>query len=367
MKNRSWIAPTLLGLSFLAAAAVLSLAEDAPAGRTDGDAAGERRVRIAEVTAETAERALVFPGVVRAVDRATLSFPVAARLIERPVRLGDRVAAGQLLARLETAELGHRRDDARGAIGEAEARLAQARNDARRSAELAAAKAATREELERSDSAVAALEAVVEGARARLAEAERRLGETALRAPFAGTVTAVAAEPGETLAAGQPVLELAGDGRLEVEVHVPESLTGMLVEGAAASVRLPLAGAAAPDAVVGRVVRIGRAAGSAGGLFPVRIELDGAPGLVPGLAAEVSFHTAPTREVTVPLAAVLNPGADRPHVFRVIDGQVVRTAVDVAALAGDRVAVRGELAAGDRVVITGQTSLVDGDRVEVIR
>jgi RND family efflux transporter MFP subunit len=168
------------------------------------------------------------------------------------------------------------------------------------------------------------------------------------------------------VSAGQPVLELSGDGALEVETQLPESIAGSLAEGTGVEVRLPFSGGGEPAVVSGRLVRVGLAAATAGGLFPVRVEIEATAGLLPGMAAEVRFPVSPGEQFTVPLAAVLDPGASRPHVFKLAGGSVARTPVEVVALIGDRVGVRGELAAGDRVVTTGHTSLVDGDPVEVV-
>lgn len=368
MKTRSWLVAAVVGVC-LVAVAVLSIADPPDLHRDAEEAASVlavRRVRTAEVSAEPAARSLSFPGVLRAADRVSLSFPVGDRLAARPVRLGDRVDAGEVVARLESEAMRHQLEEVGGTLREAETRLEQARRDRRRLDELYAVKAATENELEDAEAAVAGLEAVVAGARARSSETDRRLTETVLRAPFAGVVTAVAAEPGERVAPGQPVLELSGEGALEVETQLPESIAGVLAEGAAVEVRLPFSGAGEPAIVPGRLVRVGLAAATAGGLFPVRVEIAETVGLLPGMAAEVRFPLPAREQFTVPLAAVLDPGASRPHVFKVVGGVVVRTPVEVVALEGDRIGVRGELAAGDRVVTTGHTSLVDGDPVEVV-
>ena len=71
--------------------------------------------------------------------------------------------------------------------------------------------------------------------------------------------------------------------------------------------------------------------------------------------------------LALPLAAVLNPGGRQPSVFRLDGDRVTRVEVEVETLLGERVAVRADLVPGAEVVVTGHTSLLEGDRVEVIR
>jgi multidrug efflux pump subunit AcrA (membrane-fusion protein) len=117
--------------------------------------------------------------------------------------------------------------------------------------------------------------------------------------------------------------------------------------------------------VAGQISTVARVAIREGRLFPVKIDLAPAPGVRAGLTAQVQFELSTAPELTVPLAAVVNPGASHPSVFVYQDGNVHRRSVRLGPLAASRVIVRGPLAAGDRVVVTGQSQLADGDRVEV--
>jgi len=322
-----------------------------------------QKVRVAAVEESKADATLRWPGVLRAADRASLSFPVGARLVSRASGIGDRVEKGEVLARLDAEQLQNGASAANSRRIEVEAALAQAERDAERVRQLADKKAATPQELEQTTALVDTLRASLDAAIAGEREASRLLGDSVLRAPFSGTVTATLAEPGETLSPGDAVVELSGDGDFETEIHLSNRNLLQVSEGQLVRVHAPLAG---DEAYAGEVSSVAGAAGERG-LFAVvvSVETDVSRALRAGIPVEVELDTRSSGEVSVPLAAVLNPGADRPHVFRVVAGQVELVPIEVETLVGDRVVVRGALEATDEVVVTGHTRLIAGDKVEI--
>jgi RND family efflux transporter MFP subunit len=350
-----------LAALFLIAAVALALPPNREAEGSEAPVV--RRVRVAEVKNTSSAQTVRFSGVVRSADRAGLAFTVGARLASRPVEAGEQVQKGRVLARLQDRKLRLGLDQTTAALAEVEARRVQAMSERARVERLFESKAATADELEQTVALAEAVEAAHEAARARLADAERLVGESVLTAPFAGTVAEVRFEVGEFVPAGQPVVVLSGPGKLEVEVGVPEREVLAISAEDRVRVALPIAGLRTE----GRVRRVGRAAASSGGLFPIVVSLDETERVLPGMTAEVAFTLDSGDTLTVPLAAVLNPGGARPQVFRLVDGRVERVAIEVESLLGERVAVSGALTAGDRVVVAGHTALVNGDRVEVVR
>ena len=69
--------------------------------------------------------------------------------------------------------------------------------------------------------------------------------------------------------------------------------------------------------------------------------------------------------LTVPLSAVVNPGASQPYIFIYHQGRVAKRPVTVEDIIQDRIIIHGDIAEGDQVVTTGQSQLADGDDVEV--
>jgi multidrug efflux pump subunit AcrA (membrane-fusion protein) len=120
--------------------------------------------------------------------------------------------------------------------------------------------------------------------------------------------------------------------------------------------------------VPAHVSLVGEAGGRAGGLFPVEVVLEsGELGLRPGLTVELLLPVSGRTSLSVPLAAILDPGTGQPRVFRVLDGRVEPVFVKVGRLQGSQVEVFGPLQEGEQVVITSLGSLTPGQQVEILQ
>lgn len=352
----------VIGTFILSLAAVIGAM---PAGSESGTTERSSKTRLVQVDSvewAASTREVRFPGVTRSVRRAEMAFTIPARLAARPVDVGDRVRAGEVLARLDANEYELAARSADAMLAELDARLQQARRDEARVAQLARAKAATAEELEKTEAGTAAIAAAREAAAARVEDTRRLLRETSLVAPFDGTITAVKLEPGEWASPGSTVVELSGSAAIEVRIEVPESMRGKIAPGTLVAVDLPMSG----RSIEGVVASISDAAGESGALFPLFVRLESGEGIVAGMAAEVVLPLGSSNELTVPLAAVLDSGSNRPSVFRIEDGVATRVTIRPGHVVGDRLTVSAEgLSEGDRVAVVGHTALVEGDKVEV--
>ena len=359
--------PNIVIALALAAVGSAYFAVDSSTPAAGGATSGTKRVKVAKVEQASDPRELRFSGITRSAQRARLSFSLGARLASRGVEVGDVVKRGQVLARLDDLEVKNGLDSAKAALADMSARRAQLERDVERVEKLAAAKAATPEELEKTRAGLDSVRAGENAATARLREVERLLGETALRAPYAGTVTEVLAEPGEFVGPGKAILTLSGEGDTEVQVEVPEGLLAQLQPGAAVPVKLAMVG---EKPVAGTIRSLGRSAAGPGQLFPVVVALDQAAGVPAGATAELFFRIGDSTALSVPVGAVVDPGGRRPAVFKIDNqnGSVVRKVqVELGSLLGERVTLRGGgLVAGDQVVVGGQRGLLDGDQVEVV-
>ncbi len=350
----------IVGFLFLAVAVILWAKPSDP--HTPPKVVNRTRVLLGAVQADHLQRDTRFAGVTQARNRAVLSFAVPARVTERFVASGSQVAQGAILARLDDREFKNAVTLAQASEAELKTQWEQAKRDHRRIEQLASSHVATVSDLEKVATREAALEASVQAAAARLKEARRLLGETVLRAPFSGTVTGLHIQPGEWALPGQPAIELTGDGDIELLVEVPESVVAHLFAGQRVQVLLPFAD---NRTVPGRIRTVARAAISAGRLFPVKVDLAAEPGLSGGLTAQLLLELTTENALSVPLAAVVNPGASQPFVFIYDQGRVTRRPVSVGPMLEDRIVVRGAISQGDQVVISGQSQLVDGDQVEM--
>ncbi|MEM1181395.1 MAG: efflux RND transporter periplasmic adaptor subunit [Acidobacteriota bacterium] len=352
----------LIGAATFAGAFYIAAASE-PALNTEAADRSSKRVKVAEVSTAESRRDLRFSGVTRAAQRARLAFALGGRITERTVDVGDRVSAGQVVARLDDLELRNAIAGARGSLAELQARRAQSERDVERAERLLAAKAATGEEVEKTRAGLAALDAAISAAEAQVRETERLLKETRLEAPFAGVVTEVHFEPGEVTNPGSSVVALSGDGDVELEVEVPESVAPRIARGDQVGVTVPHHGSGPVD---GTVTSVGRAAAGPGSLFPVVVKIADGANVGVGVTAELALRLESGASLSVPVEAVVNPGGRRPALFAVRDNQARKIFVEVGALDGDRVIVQGELTAGDLVVVGGQRGLLDGEPVVTV-
>lgn len=327
-----------------------------------------KRVRVAEARRGTRNQLLRFPGVTRAVDRASLTFLLSGTFGDSHVEIGDQVKAGQLLATIYNPQIEPQKNAAQSRLREVSTRLSQLKKDLAHVRYLFETGAATRDELDQLQSAYRGLQATKAAANAQLAEATQLQRESQIFAPFAGTVDRIYFESGEFVANGQPVIEINGGNALEVEIQVPESLIGHLSLQQSITVLFPFIDGLE---VEGTIVELGRAARQVGQLFPVVVSLPDsavlAAGLRAGLTAELVFNLQAQEGLQVPVQAVIDPGSGKARVFVLRDKLAVKVPVKVVAVAGSSVVVQGDLVTGETVVIAGQRALSDGEKVEVLK
>jgi len=327
------------------------------------ETSGVVSVRVAEVTGGQAEEIpLRFSGIVRAAQRATLTFQVSGTLKERPVELGQMVKPGDTLAKLYNPALQPAQDSARAKLQELKTQFNQAQREWERSARLHKRGVVSEQNLEQIAARRDSLRASMATAEAALSEATHLLEESVLKAPFAGQVEALLVERDEFVSAGQPVMRLSSPLGREVEIRVPAHLLSHVRVG----MELPVWQVQDRNRVpeTGTVIEIAQGSSIRGELHPVLVSLP-ANSLSSGEPVEVGVTPVRESAVTVPMLAVVRD-ATGTSVYRVSDDVAHRVPVKVDRVIGERVMVHpGELQPGDQVVYAGMTRLVDGDTVEV--
>jgi RND family efflux transporter MFP subunit len=332
---------------------------------------------------------------VTARRQATVSAQITGTLAEVLIEEGDRVEAGQVLARLEStaqaATLGQARAQvaqARAQVGEFDARLKQSRRDLKRQQDLVGRKLVSEQATETASTQVASLQAQfvaqqrnVDLAEAQLRSAQVQMDYTTVRAPFAGVIIAKAAQVGEIvspLSAGggftrTGVGTIVDMDSLEVEVDVNESYINRVRASAPAQAVLD----AYPDwTIPARVIAIIPTADRGKATVKVRIGLEQKdPRVLPDMGARVSFldearaATAdappPPKGVLVPTGAIVQ--REGKSVVFAIDGtRAVARTVTPGQSMGELRLVEG-LAAQTSVVREPPPDMQDGARVEVVK
>lgn len=322
-----------------------------------------RPVQVAEVALREGVAVTRHTGTVLARREVDLGFRTAGRVTARLVEVGDRVEAGQELARLDPADLALALRAAEAELASAEAQARQAANDAARSrALLAAGHVSAAFDDARQAAARAAAERVA-GARAALDLARNRFSYASLRAPSGGIVTALLAEAGQVLTEGQPLLRLADPAERELVVRVPESALPALAEA-----RAEAGFWARPDVTLPAVLReVSPQADPVLRTYAVRFRLPDAPDWVAlGMTGTIRLAREAEPVATLPLSALHDRGRG-PMVWRVVGGERLESVpVAVRALSDHIAEVTGSLQPGDAVVALGPQLLDPGQRVRVV-
>jgi RND family efflux transporter MFP subunit len=349
-------------------------------------------VRVAPATIVERAEPIEAGGVVAAAETAVLASRVVAPVTMVAVRAGDRIRRGDVLIRLDAADLAARVQEAGAAAkaaGEALAvtRSAQAAAAAEhklaaawhtRIAQLRERNSATPQEL---DEAVARLTAASARMTAALASVEQadahfaamRAGTTAatitesyavIRAPFDGEITERFTDPGNLATPGQPLLRVDAAGRRRVDVRVDEARLGYVHVGDTVAVQLDDQSAASAEPLEGTVVEVARAIAVDQRAFTVKVALPPHAAPRTGAFARVRFAGARRRALIVPASALRSQG-QLTSLFIVSDGVAHLRLVQVGASARGGTELLAGVDEAEQVVISPPATLTDGRRVQI--
>lgn len=304
---------------------------------------------------------------------------------------GDRVVAGQVLARLSRTTLEVQRsqneaqikraeaavDQAKAQIVEAEANLVQANNAFDRTKALrdsgnasletfdqrAAAARGGQARLNSTKQALAIATADLALAQAQGRDIDVRLARTEIKAPKAGIVSRRNARLGAmaTMAAAEPLFKIIADGAIELEADVAEVELPNLKIGQAVAVTP--AGSDKP--IAGQIRLISPEVDKTSRLGRLRITLTGNPPVAVGSFARGVIETGRKTSIVLPLSAITYARGGA-MVQSVKDGKVTTKKVTLGLIGGGRAEIASGLAEGESVVARAGTFVRDGDAITPI-
>jgi len=334
-------------------------------GRKDAPAAPERAVRTQVLQVAQAGQTLEFAAEVRARSETRLAFRVPGKVLSRNVGLGDSVKPGQVLMRLDPADLRLAADAAQAALIAAKANRDQQLADLKRFRELKGQGFISGAELERRESALQAAQAQFEQARAQAKAQRNQTQYAALQADVAGVITSVDAEQGTVVAAGTPVLRLAQKGPRDVVFQVPENqvlaLRQLAQHPGALSVRLW----GQSESLPASLRELAEAADPMTRTFTVKVDIGAEAPVKLGQTATVLL-TSPkqTGVVKLPMAALFEAkGQTQVWVLDPATMTVRTQAIQVAGADGNEVVVSAGLSPTQEVVVAGVHALSPGQKV----
>ena len=324
-----------------------------------------RPVRVVTVERQEASEAVSLTGQIEAETEVNLSFRVGGRMIARSVNIGDRVKSGQVVARLEAEPAQNALRTARANLATAMSLLTKNCNDFNRQDELLRGGWTTRVRHDQALQAFQAAQAQVDSARAQEAVAEDNLSYTELVADAPGHVTAIGAEPGEVVAPGRMVVQLAREGGRDAVFDVPARLIQNAPYDPLVAVTL------ASDASVrasGRVREVAPQADPVTRTFRVRVGLDDPPEAMRlGSTVVGKIRLEGAVAISIP-ASALTRAQGQPAVW-IVDAKASTVSlhpIDVERFDLARVIVAQGLEPGDVVVTAGVQALRPGEKVRLL-
>lgn len=304
-----------------------------------------------------------FTGVVASRVQSDIGFRVGGRIMARRVNVGESVRPGQVLLQLDGSDLALAAAAQEQAVVAARARAAQAASEERRVRDLVAAGWVSKRAFDQVQNAAAAAAADLRAAEAQAAVARNAAHYAVLSATAPGIVVQTLAEPGQVVAAGQPVLRLAGAGPREAVINLPETVRPAL--GSVATATL-YNGAGTGTA---RLRQLSNAADPRTRTFEARYVLEG-PAAAAALGSSVTIALAGSGEpgIRIPVAALRDAGKGPGVWVLTPDRRHVRwRPVTLAALGEEEITIGSGLAADEAFVAMGAHLLHDGQEVRPAR
>jgi RND family efflux transporter MFP subunit len=295
---------------------------------------------------------------------ATIRAEVQAPVVETLVEQGQRVAAGQLLLRLDDTAIRDQLLSAKSTVTTAQANLTVAQHEQERNETLLNAGAIAERAVEQSRAQVTAARAQLATAQAQLASAEKQSSNTRITAPFAGIVSARAVNAGDVVSMGGALITVVDPSTMRLEASVPAEALGAVRLGA--PVDFSVTGY--PNRhFTGRVTRINPIADPATRQVRIIASLPNSGGtLVGGLFAEGRVSSESHRAPVVAQSAVDERGL-RPSVVRLKSGRTEKTEVTLGLrdAATETVEVTQGLTPGDTVLLGAARGISPGTPVRV--
>ncbi|MFG0246545.1 MAG: efflux RND transporter periplasmic adaptor subunit [Phycisphaerales bacterium JB052] len=343
-------------------------------------------VTIDAVQSETLVRRRSVTGEIRSRLVSALASQVEGLLIELDVDEGDTVTKGQVIARLDAVraqiEVDRANSDvafARSVIDQRQVELDNAMRDLERLEELDRLGSSGVSQLDEARTLVASRKALLAQAKSALttaqgdlALAERELADMTIEAPFSGRVVSKSSEIGQWVGTGDEIVTIVSLDQLEARIDIPEDVYAVVSEtmknNEPIEMRLPSLGLGSGEEIYGQVITILPAADTLSRLFPVRIAVNNAGGLLrPGMSLNAMVPTNTSEQyITVHKDAIVRTPTGEVVYFS-NDGVSAIAPIERLFAIGQRMAVRSPvLQAGMSVVTSGNERLFPGQPLNIL-
>ncbi len=324
-----------------------------------------RIVRTATVEKRKVTTPLTFSGRIEAEDEVNVAFRISGRLLKNDTKIGDRVKAGQVLARLESQNELNTLRQAQASLAAAQGQLTQARNHFDRQETLLAQGWTTRANYDAATQARQTAQSQVDAAEAALSAAHDLVGFTELKADAPGVITATGPGAGEVVQVGQMIARIARQDGRDAVFDVPSQL----IRSASADPEVSVSLADEPAITAkGRVREVAAQASAVTRTFEVRVGLTDPPAAMRlGATVVGRVNTSAGPMIDIPASALTRMN-QRPAVW-IVDPATNTVAVrnvDVLRFDEAQAVISQGLDTGEIVVTAGVQALHPGQKVRVL-
>jgi RND family efflux transporter MFP subunit len=352
--------PPLMTISLLAGCLAAALI----VGGCSKSAAKDPRMQSPRVEIFKAEAAgsnsRTFTGIVEARVQSDLGFRVGGKILERSVDVGQRVQKGQPLMKLDPEDLRLSAAAQQANVEAARAKYTQANADETRSAMLVKSGVISPREYDQYRAALDSAKAQLEAAEAQARVSNNSSEYAILLADADGVIVRTLSEPGQVVAAGQIVIQLAHDGPREASINLPEGVRPDLETTASARLY------GRDQMYQAKLRELSEAADPASRTFAARFVLEGEASSAPlgsTVTIELLVEQTSGQCVQLPVGAICDRG-NGPGVWIVDEKSEVKfRSIKIASIGKEEVVVSGGVQAGEKVVALGAHLLHEGQVV----
>ncbi len=319
---------------------------------------------IAIVKAEEIRSGPAISGNLEPEAQAAVRAEVGGAVLQTFAEQGDRVNAGQVLAKIDDAAMRESELAARSAVTTAKNAADIAKRQVDRSEALIKAGAIAERDLEVVRNQYTAAEAQLANAQAQLANAQKQLGKATVNAPFSGVVSARQVSAGDVVQPGGALYTIVNPATMRLEASVPADQLSAVRAGA--PVDFSVNGYPSRK-FTGRVTRINPVADPSTRQVRIIVSLPNTSGvLVGGLFADGHVASEVRTAPVLPTSAVDERGL-KPYVMRIKNGLVQKTEVELGIrdAATETVEVRAGVQPGDTILLGAARGISEKTPVRV--
>jgi len=273
--------------------------------------------------------------------------------------VGSRIAAGEIIARIDDGDLQLMLSDNQARLQSLRAQQRYQQNNTERLQQLAEKNNAAVNQLDEARSQLEMTTQDIHRAEIAVAQTRRRIDQTRVISPFPAVVVERLIQVGEFVSRGAQVARLVDTENREIRAQAPLSVAGFIRAGLEVSVQHHNREALSP---IARVIPVGDERSR---MFEIRIAAND-PAWVVGSPVRVALPSSDPRElVAIPRDALVLRGSEI-YILRVTAGNTVeKVKVDTGIGLGTMVEVIGDVSDGDRVIVRGAERLQAGQSVIV--